>query len=225
MDPFLFIALLAGLAILIVALAHASIIAQELVRNKKAANPKQDSATRVKPEGLSPDFAALIDTIAQQGQATRAEEKREDDKQETREWLTICLLITTIILLGWQVSEMVKVYGPIEDQAKAAIRTAENSRAWVGPTNVAFDIEPDIGKSVDVTVFYNNFGHDPGTGFVPKIDAFISPLSDPTVEFINTTKFFADCKESNRWDGGSVVYPAAINRPVAKVPVHRCASA
>ena len=145
MDPMLFIASLAGLGIFIVALTHAALMARQSFRNAakktKAAQPDKSSAIKEKPEGLSADFAELIDTITQEGQATRAEEKREDDMKQTREWLTIALLIATVVLLGWQVSEMVKVYGPIERQADAAQRTLiATQRAWMRITDMHISV-------------------------------------------------------------------------------------
>ena len=67
----------------------------------------------------STDFAALIDAIANEGSANRAEEKREDGGKQFRDWVTILLLIATTGGVYWQVAEMIKVYEPIKKQADA----------------------------------------------------------------------------------------------------------
>src|SRR5262245_65368220 len=46
-------------------------------------------------------------------------EKREDRWENFREWVTVALLICTTIGVFLQVHEMIKVYGPIREQALA----------------------------------------------------------------------------------------------------------
>jgi hypothetical protein len=99
----------------------------------------------------SADFAALIDAINAQGQANRQEEQTEDSGKKRREWLTISLLLGTVVLLRYQVQEMQKVYDPIKKsaeaadmQAQAAVKQAEaaNTQGVVAKTqaNAAIDM-------------------------------------------------------------------------------------
>jgi hypothetical protein len=58
-------------------------------------------------------------------------EKRKDPeyRKETRENITICLLIITTAAVVWQISEMIKVYRPIKTQADAALIQAQAAKA------------------------------------------------------------------------------------------------
>jgi len=63
---------------------------------------------------------------------------------------------------------MVKVYGPIRDQADAAraAATAANdniitgNRAWIVPGGAGMK-QPVAGEPIDVTINYSNSGHQP----------------------------------------------------------------
>jgi hypothetical protein len=112
--------------------------------------------------GPSADFVALIETITAEGRAYRKEEQREDRGKKFREWVTIILIGMTFGAVCYQVYEMIKVYEPIKDQAKAAteqataagiqaenakqsVATARDSmiaaqRAWVGPISASIVI-------------------------------------------------------------------------------------
>jgi hypothetical protein len=213
MDPMLFIASLAGLAVLIIAVTHATLIVRQLFKDaakqKIAGKPNKEGSVEQKPEGLSADFSALINAITKQAEANRDEEKREDDLKQMREWLTIALLVSTVVLLGWQVSEMVKVYGPVRDQADAAKKTADNSRAWVGPLNATFGAEPATGSPLNIIVIYSNSGHDPASGFVAGVSPFLISANDEAAASVKIQNYLSECKKLTAWAGGSVVYPTA----------------
>lgn len=55
-------------------------------------------------------------------------EEREDRWQDFREWVTVALLVCTTVGVFWQVHEMMKVYGPIKDQAVANQQSAAASK-------------------------------------------------------------------------------------------------
>ena len=223
MDPMLFIASLAGVGILIVAITHASVITQQSRKSKKTAKPDQDRTINEKPEGLSSDFAALIDAITQQAQASRAEEKREDDLKQTREWLTIALLVSTVVLLGWQLSEMVKVYGPIRDQAVAAkvsadaalkqaasseLSLVQSQRAWVGPRNASLKAQPQIGVPVEAVLQYDNYGQQPAISFINDNQLIVSDSEGHDLDTLMIRDALEVCKNQSGWTIGSVVYPS-----------------
>jgi hypothetical protein len=226
MDPMLFIAALVAAGVLIVALTHAGLVARQSIKNTKTRKPNEEGPIKEKPEGLSTNFSALIDAIAQGGQSSRDEEKREDDLKQTREWLTIALLIATVVLLGWQIDEMRAVYGPIKDQAEAAKASAtaalaqsrnsekaliQTQRAWVGPRNATLTTEIAIGKLVEANILFENSGHEPAIGFTYAID-FLSELPPPRLNASNKIQASVDaCLSKKDWTGGSVVYPSGVS--------------
>ena len=75
-------------------------------------------------------------------------EKREDRWESFREWATVALLVCTTVGVFWQVHEMMKVYGPIRDQAianqqsaAAAKLAAEASRDAVNLARTTAEIQ------------------------------------------------------------------------------------
>jgi hypothetical protein len=180
----------------------------------------------------SADFAALIDTVRDEGRAYRKEEQREDRGKRRREWITIGLIFLTFSAVCYQVYEMIKVYEPIREQAEAskkaavatvraadaATRQSENSdraivqaqRAWVGPLVASFAAEPSIGKAIEITVNYQNSGHEPAIGFVYSIEPFGADVADDKsgVADARIQNYLAACKNTLEWRGGSVVYPS-----------------
>jgi len=182
-------------------------------------------------DGAASNLAALINTIKAEGRANRAEERREDEAGKLREWFTIVLIALTLIAVGWQVSEMVKVYGPIKDQADAAKLSADaakrsadaalaqaitsqkaaisNQRAWIGPRNAALNAGLEIGKVVEATINYENSGHEPGIGTVFDVGEFIAPSDADSQELIaqRLANAVSVCQQRQQWPGGSVVYP------------------
>ena len=56
-------------------------------------------------------------------------EVREDRWESFREWVTVALLVATTTGVFWQVHEMIKVYGPIKDQAIANQQSAAAAQA------------------------------------------------------------------------------------------------
>jgi hypothetical protein len=190
---------------------------------------KKEPATDDNPNGPSTNFAALIDAIIAEGRAYRAEEKREDKGKTFREWITVFLLGLTMCAIFWQVYEMINVYGPIRDQAiaskvaaDAATKQSENSdkslieaqRAWVGPYNANIMAEPAIGKPVEITIEYQNTGREPALGFIYSIDPFLITPEEDANWSVNTKlqNSMNICKATEKWQGGSVVYPYTGSR-------------
>jgi hypothetical protein len=172
----------------------------------------------------SADFAALIHAVKIEGAAYRREEQREDRGKKFREWITIGLIIFTVIGVYWQIYEMIHVYGPIRDQAiasgkaaDAATKQSENSdkaliqaqRAWVGPRNAAFAAEPAVGKPIEITMEYQSSGHEPALAFIYAIDPFLATTDDDTNGIVaaKLQNYAMSCKNTREWQGGSVIYP------------------
>jgi hypothetical protein len=122
----------------------------------------------------------------------------------------------TLIAVGWQVHEMIKVYGPIQAQADAATKSIENAeralvqaqRAWVGPRNASFAAEPAVDKPIEITIQYENSGHEPALGFIYGVEPIGILESDETLAS-KLTDFQTQCREKKQWNGGGVVYPTA----------------
>jgi hypothetical protein len=198
--------------------------AQKIDRGEKE---ERESGEHI-PNRPSADFAALIHAIKREGIAYRKEEQREDRGKKFREWTTIGLIFATFIAVCWQVHEMVKVYGPISEQAQAArdsakanveaaqaaTKQSENSdkaliegqRAWVGPSNAQSDGDPIAGKSYDVIITYQNTGREPATENIFDFLGFTEDIAQDPIITEKVTSFLNAC--INRWQpgGGSVVY-------------------
>jgi hypothetical protein len=229
----LFFIWLIAAAIIIVSLTHISLLIISATKWKRQAEVyRRHEAVNSKAEKYEPDqndtggpvvdFSALLSTIKAEGRANRAEEKREDDASNLREWLTIVLIAFTLITVGWQVNEMVKVYGPIKEQADAAkisadtaIKQAENSersliqaqRAWVGPRNAVFAAEPVVGKPFEITITYENSGHEPAIAFISFVEAFGMKIINDREGYENIKQDMSGCRDSKQWPGGSIIYP------------------
>jgi hypothetical protein len=182
----------------------------------------------------SPDVAALIEALKAEGRANRGEEDREDRGKRRREWITIGLLLATFLAICWQVSEMIKVYGPIHDQAvaeqaaskaediaaKAAKQQADNAeralaagqRAWVGPSNATFSAELKIGQPIDITYVYQNTGKEPAFAFTntPNVSTILTSDQSGAIP-LEIQRFMSACRTELQWQGGSVVYPGAAS--------------
>lgn len=200
---------------------------------KDGRNKDEGKSRENNPHRPSADFAALIDAIKKEGIAYRKEERREDRGKKFREWITIGLIACTLVAIGWQVREMVRVYGPISDQAQAsrdsakanieaaqaATRQSENSdkaltesqRAWVGPSNAYSSGDPVAGHPYDVTLQYQNTGREPAIENSINMTAFTETVQrdqDATqkiIEFRNT------CIDRWQPNGGNVVFPSIAN--------------
>ena len=206
----IFILSLIAAAIFIVALVHISMLMWVLPNRKgqdRDREPYQRDAIQTEEKTMSADFAALIDAITKEGRASRAEEKREDDDKKKREWITIGLIALTLGLLGWQVSEMIRVYDPIQTQAEAAIGT---QRAWIGPTEANIASGLVVGRPIKVAITYANTGREPGTAFTANgiFKVFnITEWNDGSA-----TKYFNEyidkCMSSTS-TGGSVSFPTS----------------
>jgi hypothetical protein len=125
-------------------------IPSENAPEQKPTGDEKSGQTRDnKPNSPSSDFAALINAIKIEGAAYRREEQREDRGKKFREWITIGLLCATVIAIGWQVYEMIHVYGPIHDQAVAA---GEQAAASDKAANAAIRAADATTKAADAAV-------------------------------------------------------------------------
>ena len=176
---------------------------------------------------LSREFRALIDAIKAEGLAGRREEEREDRGKSRRERITIWLLVFNLAALCWQVREMIKVYEPIREQAQAQQQAAHaafqqyesaeksltlSQRAWVGPQNILFSSEPEIGKPLEAVVQYQNSGRTPALNFFYRVNfSSVSNYDElRTTDPPELKSFMTDCGNSKDWTGGSVVYPSSF---------------
>jgi hypothetical protein len=177
---------------------------------------------------VSPDFAALMDTIRQEGRAYRKEEQREDRGKRFREWITIVPIALTFIAVCYQVREMIKVYDPIRDQAIAANESASatnksatasakvaedsekslvaGSRAWVGPTDAKITSgAPAEGQPVKVVISVRNSGREPARD-VRWIPTKIVDANEGTLnQKMDTNLRFCLGTPSQKF--GQVIYP------------------
>lgn len=138
-----------------------------MTSGKKGHNKPTQTAEYNKSNRPSGDFSALIDAIHYEGAANRSEESNEDSGKTVRDYITIAVLILTLIALyktyaaiSDQVEEMRKVYGPIAEQAKIAHdNIVADHRAWIGVSRGEIDLAQD--KPVHAKIKYNNTGRQP----------------------------------------------------------------
>ena len=234
MHPFLFILSIIAAGFVIVALTHISLLIlsscserqrQRYVNdghNKITGNPPENDTKSDQNVSRALDFTALIDTIKAEGRAYREEETREDHTGAIREWVTILVVAFTFVAVCWQVYEMVQVYEPIRQQAEAAAVAADaaikqsasseaaliqSQRAWVGPQNASLASEPMVGKPLEITITYNNYGHGPASGLVWSIEPFIMHAGEDAAAFAKMTNVMTECRERTMWPGGAIAYP------------------
>jgi hypothetical protein len=170
------------------------------------------------------DQQALVQTLKAEGNASRKEEQCEDRAKSRREWITIVLLVLNLGAIFWQVREMIKVYDPIREQADAQRRAADAAtrqsanaeralvqaqRAWVGPQNASFASDPEIGKAIEITVQYQNSGHEPATQFDANVDSFVlaGTAEGDAAAAERTQEYMTRCRAADNGSTGSVVYP------------------
>lgn len=182
-----FILCLVAAAVLVVALVHISMLTRQLPQRQTRDShrlPDQQDAVQHEHKAVSADAAALIDAITKEGDASRAEEKREDDDQKLREWITIGLIGATLGALGLQVNEMVKVYGPIAKQAEVASDSeTKQLRAYVFTTIITplNDFFPNVEHRY--AVMFANGGATPAYDLASGLHArFISIPSPQSIE-------------------------------------------
>ncbi|HME23516.1 MAG TPA: hypothetical protein VKI44_19695 [Acetobacteraceae bacterium] len=240
MPPSLFIISIIAAAICIVALTHASLLIISYSRwsedgrvdqrhQKKAGEPQETPATNDDSVSRSADFTALIDTIAAEGRANRAEERREDDAKRLREYATILLLGLTVIVVSWQVYEMRAVYDPIKEQASAAAinaaaasRQADNAeraliqatRAWVGPSEANLEADPKNETPVDARITYQNTGKEPAIQFAFTTPDRFTTTDEDDRSGRNSARIAGDvnaCRTTLPSPNGQVIYPTSFS--------------
>jgi hypothetical protein len=187
--------------------------------------PKRKQSEETGTE-LSADVSALIETIKAESIAFRKEEQREDTGKRFREWITIALISCTLVAVCWQVAEMIRVYGPVRDQAiasqslaVAAIKQAENTerslihsqRAWVLPTKIALAAEPKAGTSNAISIEFENIGHEPAL----KFNYILTPYIDDNrtggySEYLDS--LITVCKSQEKIESGTIVFPGASGK-------------
>jgi hypothetical protein len=129
--------------------------AKEAGQTTGEGGPLANDNTAYRP---SADFEALIKAISVEGRANRAEEKREDRGKTRRERATIFLLALTCGAILWQVHEMIKVYGPIKDQADAAKLSADAAKVAseaATAQGAAMTSQSEVAKSAAETAQQN----------------------------------------------------------------------
>ena len=152
---------------LLIACAAMIALSVLITPSKKSPDKPTQVSEKDKDNGPSNDFTALINAIHYEGTANRSEESREDFGKKVRDYITIGVLVLTLIALSKtyvaisdQVGEMRKVYSPIAEQAKLAQdNLIADHRAWIGITRGKVDLVQD--KPVHATVMYNNTGRQP----------------------------------------------------------------
>jgi len=176
------------------------------------------------------DVLTLIEAIKAERDLSRKEEAGEDRAKGIREWITIGLVTGTLLAVIYQVSEMIRVYGPIQEQAIASVKAAaaatqqaesaertrvDLQRAWVGTKRVSLSSEPKVGSAVDITIEFENTGHEPARNF----DFIILPhlqfddsneSSTENAEFVGMVN--GTCAQMPDSDRGFVVFPGATGR-------------
>lgn len=174
------------------------------------------------PQGpVSIDFMALIHAVETQGRANRAEEQAEDRGKRNREIITITLLFVTMAAIIMQVTEMIKVYDPIKEQARAATNQAvaaktqsdnsdkaliESQRAWAGPTGVKLNGAVILNTEVKVVVGTRNSGREPANDFTWDILPLVSSDDKNLAQRISS--YVHECFSSNPIPGRQVLWPS-----------------
>lgn len=163
---------------------------------------------------ISADFRILIDAIRNQGAATRQEYRREDRRKSRREWITIGLIAATLGAVILQVREMIRVYGPVKEQADAANKSADAAagaeRAWVGPLTATVNaVQKD--KGIVAVIPYQNTGREPAANFYPVTFGKVYSLNEwnDGTATKDIMSFSSDClKIKDLPSGLQVVYPS-----------------
>jgi hypothetical protein len=99
-------------------------------------------------------------------------------------------------------------------QAQAAIDSAKTAqanmvasqRAWIGPRNAKSDAGPELDKTLNVTVEYQNTGREPALETIADTDIFAAEDSTDTANRINS--FIEQCKIKWTPTQKGVVFPA-----------------
>lgn len=194
---------------------------QRLQRESKDSSEQEPASYEYERKGendqadaIAAGFSALIDRIRYEGKANRGEERREDSGKAFREKITIGLIVATLIAIGWQVREMIRVYEPIREQAeasnKAANAAAASQRAWVGPLSATVNSGIQKDKGITAIITYQNSGREPAASFYTAWAVKLYSLADwnngAATKDIMT--FSSEClKVTNLPPGLQVVYP------------------
>jgi hypothetical protein len=128
------------------------------------------------PNGPAADFAALINTILDEGGRNRAEQKSEDRGKRFRDYLTLGVLGPTLLALSvtccaiiQQVDEMRKVYPDIHSQSTTTSGQLDilkqEGQAMVGPIGIALVNTNSADEPLKARLVYRNFGRQPATRF------------------------------------------------------------
>jgi hypothetical protein len=188
------------------------------VEEKALGSRQKWKGRKIKPNGPSADVSTLVDAIKAEGRANRREEQREDSAKRWREWITIVLLGATVVAVGMQVHEMIKVYGPVKQQADAASTQSENSnkaliesqRAWVGPNGAKLSSAVVANSDVVIETGAQNTGREPALNFT----YYITPIFATAQEDSNGTlsakiaDFVKTCKATRPKPAAQVLYPS-----------------
>jgi hypothetical protein len=191
--------------------------------NKDAAAPEGPRREENKQDSPSADFAALINAIAAEGKANRAEEKREDRGKAIRDWLTLIFVIATTCgvfyqahIFGQQRDEMhvtsEQTNQLIENNAKLAIAAAQQAEATVKQADATNKQAVAMGEAATVSrdnmIAANrawvgpsnaSFAAEPSVG--KAVDVTISYQNtgrEPALNFINFSRPLAGTPEDEK---------------------------
>src|SRR5271166_4515884 len=182
MPPILFVISLIAAGVWVVTFSHIALLLRsrmkwnrqrgiDLGHNEVAGDGQEKEPAQDIRGSASPDFAALIHAINTQGRANRAEEKREDDGKRFREHVTIILIASTLLALSWQVYEMVRVYGPITDQAEVLQKNlVASNRAWIEPSSLRLSKPLEQSGGLKVQLYIANKGKEPAVDIIYKFE-------------------------------------------------------
>jgi hypothetical protein len=108
---------------------------------------------------------------------------------------------------GDRTDELVKTNGKLVDaasrQAQAAIDSAKTAqenmvasqRAWVGPRNAKSLAGPELEKNLNITIEYQNTGHEPALDTIFDVDVFVAKEEDdPGAAVDKINDFISKCK-------------------------------
>jgi hypothetical protein len=159
------------------------------IEKRPQGNKEGDKASQEQTKShTSSPISGLIEAINAHSRANIAEESKEDYERSLRERITIVLLAITMVAIIFQVIEMRKVYGPIKDQANAALGQAKAALAqiYVISANMRFEdfgidflpkgrLPPQNIIGWMVTPHWNNAGGTDATNLLSRWSLFVRP--------------------------------------------------
>ena len=183
--------------------------------------------------------SARIDGIADELKRYNDTYDRENPKKTARENLTVYALIAAAvftfvlaILSACQLHEMIKVYGPINEQANNAGKSLiEANRAWIVPHLLRLPQQPlKAGADATLILTYGNSGREPAKNVGHEPDSKnigVEGLAGATLEtgifrlrdLIEKAGFEDTCATADKKRLMGVVYPGPLDGSFASIVV------